>query len=479
MQILLRKSTPLNKIRLRYDDYEQIVIYLTEPGFLRNPHGRRNEGNFLSESVLPAGAISGSVASQKPALLRVISACIAGQIVEWYDYGLYGLLAAEIGKAFFSSGDPAAALLSAFAVFGVSFVVRPFGGVIMGRLGDLRGRKAVLVASLLLMTGSTAMVGLLPGTATAGIWAPILLVLARVLQGISAAGEAPAAITYVTEYVPQHRRGLFCGLLLSGNSAGFLLATAIIWLLRSLCTDQQFDAWAWRVPFLFALPLGLIGFYIRRRLDESNLYEHLRRNRIISSTPLRDVLLCAPGQLAQSIGIGALSFIANYLLLSYMPTHFRRLGLSETLISQVALFATLLLLMAYPLMGALSDIIGRRQQLIGAAAFFAVAGWPLFAAMSAAGTSSIVLCMSLFALGTAAYISVLGVMYNEFLDQSRRMTSYSVGFNLSGALFGGTSLWGSAKLVSITTDARAPALYLIAAALISLSSLLSIRTRTV
>jgi MFS transporter, MHS family, proline/betaine transporter len=200
---------------------------------------------------------------------KVMAACLAGQVVEWFDYGLYGLLAAHIAVHFFPSDDPMTGLLSTFAVFGVAFVVRPLGGVVLGRLGDVKGRHYVLVVSIILMTIATTVIGLTPGAAQIGIAAPLLLVLARALQGFSTAGESTSSTTYVAESVPEHRKGFYGAILIAGNSAGLLLATATIAVIQALMSEQAFAEWGWRTPFLIAVPMGGIAFYIRRKLEET------------------------------------------------------------------------------------------------------------------------------------------------------------------------------------------------------------------
>lgn len=409
-------------------------------------------------------------------LRRIMCICLLGQVAEWYDYGLYGLLARQLGATFFPSGSDTTRLLSAFAVFGIAFFARPLGGMLLGQYGDRLGRKRVFIASLALMTAATGMVGIIPGASTVGTLAPFLLVAVRIAQGISAAGEATSSITYVFESVPPKRRGFYAALLVSGNSVGFLLAESVIWLTQVGLDDDRFELWGWRIPFLIALPLGSIGFAIQRHLRESPLFEDLKKHHGISRTPLRDTFTVGLVELLRGIGLGALAFVANYLVLTYLPTHLRMLGFSARETTEVSFATTFVLMVSYPIMGALSDIVGRKPLMIMSAAFFLFFGWPIFAGMSKNDILSIAFCTVSFGIGTAAYVSVLGVMYNEYIAASRRMVSYSTGFNLSGAIFGGTSLWIFGKLASATGDIRMPAAYLVTAAFISIVSLLSIHS---
>lgn len=408
---------------------------------------------------------------------RLMIATFCGQVSEWYDYGVYALVAAQIGTHFFPSAHGDQSLLAALAVFGVAFLARPLGGGVMGVLGDRMGRKAVLVISLALMTMSTAAIGCLPGSEVLGMLAPLLLVGARFVQGISAAGESTAAITFVAESAPAHSKGLFTATLMSGNSAGFLLATACVWLTREILGDAAFDAWGWRCVFLFALPLGCVGLFIRKGLKESAAFTRLHGERTLSTTPLRDTFTSGMIELLQAIGISALSFIANYLLVAYLPIHLAAQGFSPRAISSIGVAATLTLMLSYPLMGALSDRVGRRPMMLSACAFFIILGWPLFTMINGASSASAFLCAISYAVATAAFISCLGLYCTEYIDKSRLMTTYSLGFNLSAAIFGGSSLWVFGMLSRLSGNPATPAIYLGATAMLTMISILSVRKR--
>lgn len=406
---------------------------------------------------------------------KVMTACFAGQVVEWFDYGLYGLLAAHIAIHFFPSDDPMTGLLSTFAVFGVAFVVRPLGGVVLGRLGDVKGRHYVLVVSILLMTIATTVIGLTPGAAQIGLAAPILLVLARALQGFSTAGESTSSTTYVAESVPEHRKGFYGAILIAGNSAGLLLATATIAVIQALMSEQAFAEWGWRVPFLIAVPMGAIAFYIRRKLEETPDFVRWQEEGVISQQPLKDTFTSGLPQLVQGIGIGAISFIAHYLIMSYLPTHLKLQGVAPDQLYLVMLVPGITMILSYPLLGLLSDRIGRKPVLLLGSGALAALGVPLFALIDPAHPAQMIGAIIGLTLATGAYVCVMGVFYNEFTDPSRRMTTYSAGFNISGALFGGMSLWGFTRAVQATGDPYAPGWILAATALFSFLTLLTVR----
>lgn len=414
---------------------------------------------------------------RKGEVRKVMLACLAGQIVEWFDYGLYGLLAANIAAHFFPSADPMTGLLSTFAVFGVAFVVRPIGGVVLGRLGDVRGRHHVLVVSIVLMTLATALIGLTPGVAQIGLAAPIVLVLARALQGFSTAGESTSSTTYVVESVPADRKGLFGAILLAGNSAGLLLATATIALIQWSMTQSEFATWGWRIPFLIAVPMGGIAFYIRRQLQETPDYVRWRELGMISKQPLADTFSSGLPQLMQGIGVGAISFIAHYLIMSYLPTHLILQGIAPDRLYIVMLVPGITMIACYPWLGLLSDRIGRKWMLLCSSGALATFGVPLFSLVDPARPMAMIAAIATLTFITGGYVCVMGVFYNEFTDTGRRMTTYSTGFNISGAIFGGLSLWGFTRLVQATGDPRAPGLILAATALLSFLTLLTIRRK--
>ncbi len=408
-------------------------------------------------------------------LRRIIGATMMGQVTEWYDYAVFALVAVQIGATFFPDQSESTRLLSSLAVFGIAFMARPIGGMLIGRYGDRSGRRSVLVASLVMMTVATTLMGLLPGADVIGLAAPVLLVLARFIQGISAAGESTSAITFVAESVPMKRRGLLVALLFSGSAGGYLLANLVVLGLREALGTVAFDDWGWRLAFLFALPLGLTGLYIRRKLAESPVFESLMEEGAISDTPLRDTFTKGLGQTMQAIGISAMSFVANYLLVAYMPIHLTQVGFAARDAAIIGAISTATLVASYPFMGALSDRVGRRAVMLGGAGFLALFGWPLFALTISGAFAPTLFAVVLLALPTAAFIACLGLYCTEFIDKSRLMTTFSSGFNISSALFGGTSLWAFGMLTQATGDARMPGALMVASAVLSFVTLLTIR----
>lgn len=217
----------------------------------------RNKGAFREEDVQVV---------EPPLLRRAVGASALGNCMEWFDFGVYSYLAATIGKVFFPGASPAAQVVSSFATFAAAFVVRPLGGLVFGPLGDRIGRQKVLATTVIMMAAGTFAIGLIPGYGTSGMAAPILLLLARMLQGFSTGGEYGGATTFVAEYSPDRRRGFLTSWLDFGTFVGYALGSALVILLNLMLTDAEMLSWGWRIPFLIAGPLGVIGLYVRLRL---------------------------------------------------------------------------------------------------------------------------------------------------------------------------------------------------------------------
>jgi hypothetical protein len=231
-----------------------------------------------------------SSTTDRAALRRVKGGTAAGQFIEWYDYGIYGFLTIPISKNFFAGGDSTTALLGTFAVFAVTFVFRPFGGVVCGLFADRYGRRKVLVGALLAMSVATTLIGVLPSVATIGVAAPILLTAMRIVQGFSAGGELGSVMSFAGEHAPANQRAHVVSFAQIGSFSSLLLGSLLGLFLTEVMSPEALKSWGWRLPFLFALPLGLIGLWIRRKVEESPAFTELREADEIPAQPLRDAL---------------------------------------------------------------------------------------------------------------------------------------------------------------------------------------------
>ena len=411
------------------------------------------------------------------ALRRAATASFIGNFIEWFDYASYGYLATVIGLAFFPEADKSVQLMSTFAVFAMSFILRPVGAVVWGAWGDRWGRRWALSWSILIMSGSTFFIGLLPTYSVIGIAGAIGLLLLRMIQGFSASGEYAGAGTFLAEYAPPSRRGIYTSLVPASTAcgllAGSLMVTGAFWLL----TDEAMNAWGWRVPFLLAGPLGLIGRYIRVHLEDSPAYQEMRAEMPQEekseswSEPLRLLLREHLHDTLITFGVSCLNAFAFYMLLSYMPTYVHEeLGFSQ----DTATLATSAMLVVYIIsifiMGHLSDSFGRRRMLIAACVAFIVLTVPLFVVMTKATGMLLVviLCQVVFAIILTANDGTLATFLAESFPTNVRYSGFALSFNGANALLGGTTPFIVTWLIKVTGSPLAPAVYLTVVALIAM-----------
>ena len=419
------------------------------------------------------------------ALRRAATASFIGNFIEWFDYASYGYLATVIGLAFFPEADKSVQLMSTFAVFAMSFILRPVGAVVWGAWGDRWGRRWALSWSILIMSGSTFFIGLLPTYSAIGIAGAIGLLLLRMIQGFSASGEYAGAGTFLAEYAPPSRRGIYTSLVPASTAcgllAGSLMVTGAFWLLP----DDAMNTWGWRIPFLLAGPLGLIGRYIRVHLEDSPAYQEMRAEMPQEekseswSEPLRLLLREHLHDTHITFGVSCLNAVAFYMLLSYMPTYVHEeLGFSQ----DTATLATSAMLVVYIIsifiMGHLSDSFGRRRMLIAACVAFIVLTIPLFVVMTKATGMLLVviLCQVVFAIILTANDGTLATFLAESFPTNVRYSGFALSFNGANALLGGTTPFIVTWLIKVTGSPLAPAVYLTVVALIAMVAIFQSRT---
>ncbi|MET8004504.1 MFS transporter [Nonomuraea glycinis] len=400
---------------------------------------------------------------------RVLLGAGAGQFVEFFDFAIYGFSAVSIAEAFFPGQDPVAGLLSVFAAYGVAFVARPLGGLFFGALADRTGRRKVLYATLMCMGVATALIGLLPTHAAAGIMAPVLLVMCRLAQGFSAGGEAVSAPSFVLEHAPYERRGTWIAITVAATAAASVIALVIIMAISGAVPDTAYAAWGWRVPFLLALPLSLIGVYVRRRTEESPVFRELQRSDAIEAAPLRGSLRGDWVRLGQIFAVMALSGLGFYLLAGYFVTYLQTVvGLSLTQSLAANAVALLTFAMLLPIGGRLSDTFGRKPMLIAGAAAVAAVGLPAFMLVAGGSFGSAVIGQVLLAAALAVYGGGSYTFFVELLPAATRVTGAAISYNVTLAVFGGTAPFVGTWLVDLTGEAVAPGYYLVVVALAAL-----------
>lgn len=409
-----------------------------------------------------------------PAVRRnVVTASFIGNFVEWFDYAAYGYLAATIAHVFFPASDRTTGLLLTFAVFAISFLIRPLGGFFWGQLGDRLGRRTALSWSILIMSMATFCIALLPTYAQVGVLSPLLLLLVRVVQGFSASGEYAGASAFLVEYAPPGKRGLYASVVPASTATGLLLGSLLAALLTWLLDDPQMESWGWRLPFLLAAPMGIIGRYIRLRLEDTPVFRALEDGAEQSHTPIATLFSQFRTSIALALGAALLNAVAFYVVLSYMPTYLsEELGFGETesfLATTIALVTYIGFIFAT---GALSDRFGRRAMLISASLCFIVFTVPAFLLLDT-GTFAIILAVQVLLGGMLTLNDgTLPSFLAEIFPTRVRYSGFAISFNLANAIFGGTAPFVATLLIQQTGSKLAPAFYLIGAAVISLTAVL-------
>lgn len=412
------------------------------------------------------------IADQKVAAAtrrKVVSASFIGNFVEWFDYAVYGYLAITISKAFFPDADPQVALLSTFALFAISFLVRPIGGFFWGHYGDRVGRREALALSILIMSAATFCIALIPSYSVIGIWAPILLLIMRVAQGFSASGEYAGASAFLVEYAPRRKRGIYAAVVPASTATGLLLGSLIAGMLTTLLSEEDLTNWGWRLPFLLAAPMGLIGRYIRSKLEDTPAFRQLAEKDEAIKAPAKELFRDHWKSLLLASGVVLLNAVGFYVILSYMPTY---LTTVVNLPEGQSHFATTVALLTYIFFilgtGYLSDRFGRKRMLILAAISFIILTVPAFMILDTGNFLMILLIQILLGAMLTLNDGTLPSFLAEIFPTKVRYSGFAVSFNLSNALFGGTAPFVATWLIGATGNGLAPGFYLVGAAIVSL-----------
>jgi len=401
---------------------------------------------------------------------NVVAGCV-GNVLEWYDFALYGFFAPVIAKLFFPSDDQITGLLATFGIFAVGFLMRPVGAVIFGILGDKLGRKKALEISVVMMAVPTTLIGVLPTYESVGILAPILLTIIRLIQGVSVGGEFTGSISYVVEHAPfpPGRRGFYSSWAVFSLLGGILLGSAIASIVTGVFTDAQVQSFGWRLPFLLGLVIGLIGLYLRAGLDESPVFKKMKEAGELSKRPIIDAFKYHWKEILIVIGATCVGSVNFYMIFVYLTTFLStetHVDLSTAL--EINTVSMIILMVITPIMGFFSDKIGRKPLLIGGCIIIAIFSYPLFVEFTKGNALHDLLSQIVFAVGLAMVFGPFGAMMVELFPAKIRMSAVSIGYNLGFAVFGGTAPFVATYLIDITGDKLSPSYYLILAALISL-----------
>ncbi|WP_420112204.1 MFS transporter [Pseudactinotalea sp.] len=422
-------------------------------------------------SSTPASLQSGQSDAHRPSARRAAVAGGVGTMIEYYDFSLYGYLAIVLAPLFFPGDDPVVSLLSALAIFAGAYLVRPLGGIIFGHIGDRLGRRKALVIALVSMGAASTLMGLLPTYETAGVFATVLLVVVRLLQGISAGGELGGAMTLVAESVPENERARFGAYPAMGGNAGFALAAAVAGATTALVSDAALDSWGWRVPFLLALPLTFVCLWFRLRVEET----FQATDDVVARTrpPLGELVTRHHVPLMKAVGLAIATNGTAYIGLSYLSIHLvQELGYDKTPVYWIATGSIGLAALSMPMAGIVGDRIGHTRLAMAGLLATAALSLPMMALMGVdlwwASVAYVVIMLATVATQVAAYTILPGLFPVEL-----RYTGTAMGWNLGVVIAGGTAPFTALWLVETTGNSVAAAYFVWVAAAVGVMSVLS------
>lgn len=406
--------------------------------------------------------------------VRAILAAGIGNVIEWYDFAVYGYLASVIGALFFPTGS--AQLLLSFATFGVGFVMRPVGSIVMGHVGDRFGRRTALVFTIVIMGVSTTLIGVLPTYAVIGIWAPILLVVLRLAQGLSAGGEWGGSASFMVEYARSDRRGYI------GSWQQFTIVTALLLgasvgtAVSGLLSQEALYAWGWRVPFLVGFLVIPVGLYLRLRIPDTPKFRELSEQGRVERAPLLTMFRSFWRDILRAFGFTIVWTVAYYIYLTYLPTYLEtEVGLSKTFSLAATMTELAFMALLVPFAGLLSDRLGRRKPLLLiSCVLFIVLPYPMFAVVGGSGAAVIVVVL-VSAASLALFSGPGPAAIAELFSTRVRYSALSIPYNIAVALFGGFAPFIATLLIQSTGSRLAPTFYVMAAAVVSLITIATFR----
>ncbi len=397
--------------------------------------------------------VGGEQMGETQSLRQVIAAAFIGTTIEWYDFFLYGSAAALVfGQLFFPYADPLVGTLAAFGTYGVGFVARPVGGIIFGHYGDRVGRKTMLVISLMMMGIATVLIGLLPTAYTIGIWAPVLLVVLRTIQGLGVGGEWGGAVLLAVEHSPPERRGFYGAWPQMGVPAGLLLANGIIFPLAAVLPQEQFLAWGWRVPFIASIILIGVGLFVRLRIMETPAFRQVQESETQAEMPIMDVLRYYPKNVLLATGMriaqNSIFYILSVFVLSYVT---QGLGLPQTTALLGVIIAAIVSVFTTLGFGALSDRVGRRPvYLFGVVFSLVFFSAPFFLLMDTKTSVLVWLAIVIgLAIGHDPMYGPQAAYFSELFGSRLRYSGASIGYQLGSVVGGGVSPLVATSLLAL------------------------------
>jgi MFS transporter, MHS family, proline/betaine transporter len=426
----------------------------------------------MSEAV--ANGFSSLDAGQLAAVRRrAILSCAVGNFFELFDFTIYGYFAVAITRAFYPSGS----MYGTYAAFGAAFLMRPVGAIVLGAYGDRLGRRAALVVTIGLMAGATGAVGLIPTYQAIGYWAPILLVLCRLLQGFSTGGEWGGAAAFLVEYAPPGKRGITGSWQQFSTQIGSLVGSLSAALLAASFSEANFYAWGWRIPFLCGFLLGPIGYYLRRKVAETPAFERAVETQTVERAPLRVAISEYGGRMIQAFGLSIIGCIANFIFVVYLVSYaINTMHLPSGAALSCAVASGLVVVVLTPFVGALTDRVGRRPLILACALLNLIFDYPLFLLAIRGGTfESLLIALMCNAVFQALYTGTIPSILAEMFPTRVRYTALSVSYGFAVVLFGGFAPLISTWLVDLTGNPFAPAFYVMTGGALSAIAILSMK----
>ncbi len=399
---------------------------------------------------------------QQESLHKNLFGGIVGNVLEWFDFAVFGFLAPIVGEKFFPSDDPLDSLLSAFSVFAAAFLVRPIGGVIFGYIGDQLGRQKALQISVMMMAVPTFLIGCLPTHADIGMAAPILLILLRIAQGLSVGGELIGSIAYVAETAPEKKRGFYSSWTFASCYGGIMLGSLSAVGLSAILGPEEMASWGWRLPFLFGIVIGFVAIWMRTELDETPVFEKMKAQGKLGGNPLAEAIELAPGGIFHAAMLVILVGGGFYMLFVWWPTLLSRYVHPHVKYAmELNTVSMLVLIVLIPITGWLSDRVGRRQLLVLSSACMTFLTLPLFMLVEQGGFFPVLVAQLTFSVMMAFFLGPIPATLVEMFPARIRYSAIGLSYNISLCIFGGTAPLLATWLVKTYHTVYAPALYLV------------------
>lgn len=397
---------------------------------------------------------------------------------EWYDYALFGHFAPILGAKFFPDHDPSTSLLYAFLAFAIGYLMRPLGGVFFGILGDRFGRRAALSGAIICMAVPTMTIGLLPTYESIGITATALMIIARMLQGLSMGGALTGSISFVIEHAPKEHRGLAGSISMSSICIGILLGSVVAYSVKNILSPEHFLDWGWRIPFLIGIFIIFAGLYIRNNTSETPLFEEMKNKGKLARSPLKDVLKNHWFDMLITICINSTGSVIFYTQAIYLMNFLKQTrGFEEHIIDNIANICYLIMAVATVLVAGLSDIIGRRKIYFFNLVIIAISCPFIMATFETGSLNEIIIMQILLSVMAAAYIGPEPALQAAFYPTKVRNTALSISYNLATSIFGGTTPFILEYLYQTTNTVASWAYYIVACCVISFISLFFYKDR--